>query len=85
MQAATQFCYTMHCELQLSGYLATGRCLRDVVLNSCTSAMQVRLDCYRVSLTPFKAYVEEMMKRLRDALGASLRKKVGWGRAAGMS
>jgi hypothetical protein len=36
----------------------------------------VRLDCYRVSLSPFKAYVEEMTKRLREALGASLRKKV---------
>jgi hypothetical protein len=29
-----------------------------------------------VSLSPFKAYVEEMIKRLREALGASLRKKV---------
>ncbi|WIA17572.1 hypothetical protein OEZ85_014399 [Tetradesmus obliquus] len=36
---------------------------------------EVRLDCYRVSLSPFKAYVEEMIKRLREALGASLRKK----------
>lgn len=27
-------------------------------------------------MSPFKAYVEEMIKRLREALGASLRKKV---------
>lgn len=36
---------------------------------------------YCVRLTGFKAYVEEMIKRLREALAASLRKKV-WDRGA---
>lgn len=38
---------------------------------------QVRIDVYCVRLTAFKAYVEEMIKRLREALAASLRRKVG--------
>eukprot|EP00878_Enallax_costatus_P024703 GHUV01026383.1.p1 GENE.GHUV01026383.1~~GHUV01026383.1.p1 ORF type:complete len:1576 (+),score=459.42 GHUV01026383.1:1611-6338(+) len=36
---------------------------------------EVRIDCYKISLAPFKAYLEEMMKRLREALASSLRKK----------
>lgn len=38
--------------------------------------MQVRIDVYCVRLGPLKAYVEEMIKRLREALAASLRKRV---------
>jgi hypothetical protein len=37
---------------------------------------QVRIDVYCVHLNAFKAYVEEMIKRLREALAASLRRKV---------
>jgi hypothetical protein len=36
----------------------------------------VRIDVYCVRLSPFKTYVEEMVKRLREALAASLRKRV---------
>jgi len=39
---------------------------------------QVRIDCYKVSLAPLKAYLEEMLKRLKEALASSLRKKVWW-------
>jgi hypothetical protein len=38
--------------------------------------VQVRIDVCCVRLNAFKAYVEEMIKRLREALGASLRKRV---------
>ncbi len=38
--------------------------------------LQVRVDCYRVSLLPLKASIDDLMKRLREALGASLRRKV---------
>jgi hypothetical protein len=37
----------------------------------------VRVGCYRVSLVVLKATIEEHMKRCRDALGLSLRRKVG--------
>jgi hypothetical protein len=37
----------------------------------------VRVECYCVSLAPLKEAAEELMKRLRTALGASLRRKVG--------
>ncbi len=39
-------------------------------------ALQVRLECYRVSLVPVKEAAEELMKKLKAALGASLRRKV---------
>lgn len=41
------------------------------------AAHQVRVGCYRVSLVVLKATIEEHMKRCRDALGLSLRRKVG--------
>lgn len=40
------------------------------------STLQVRIDVYCVRLNAFKAYVEEMIKRLRETLAASLRKRV---------
>lgn len=40
------------------------------------STLQVRIDLYCVRLNAFKAYVEEMIKRLRETLAASLRKRV---------
>lgn len=43
--------------------------------------MQVRIDIYCVRLNHFKAYGEEMIKRLREALAASLRKRVTPSRA----
>lgn len=53
----------------------------DVCKQCCSAAFrcccaQVRIDVYCVRLNAFKAYVEEMIKRLREALAASLRKRV---------
>lgn len=39
---------------------------------------EVRLDIYRVSLLPLKAAIDEQMKKMKEALGSSLRKKVGF-------
>ena len=41
----------------------------------------LQVDCYKLSLLPLKAAVEEQMKKLQEALVASLRRKVGgsWG------
>jgi len=38
---------------------------------------EIRVDCYRLVTAPFKAGVEESMRRLQDALGTVLRRKVG--------
>lgn len=38
---------------------------------------EIRIDCYRLNLGPFKAGVEDGMRRLREALGTVLRRKVG--------
>lgn len=45
---------------------------------------EIKVDCYKVSLVPVKAAIDEHMKKLQDALVASLRRKVresrgGWG------
>lgn len=37
--------------------------------------MQVRIECYKVSLAPIKASIDEHMKKLQDTLVASLRRK----------
>ena len=36
----------------------------------------MRIECYRVSLAPVKEAAEELMKKLKAALGSSLRRKV---------
>ncbi len=41
------------------------------------AAVQVRIECYKVSLAPVKASIDEHMKKLQDTLVASLRRKVG--------
>lgn len=41
---------------------------------------EIRVDCYRVSLVGLKATIDEQMKRMKEALGTSLRKKVSGGR-----
>jgi hypothetical protein len=47
---------------------------------------EIRADCYRVVTAPFKAGVEEGVRRMREALGAVLRRKVnfGWWLAVGL-
>lgn len=37
---------------------------------------EVQVDCYRISVAPVKACVEEQMKNLQNSLIRSLRKKV---------
>lgn len=39
---------------------------------------EVAVDCYRINLAPLKSGIEEMMKRLREALGRGLRRKVAY-------
>ncbi len=47
-----------------------GECIRVCV---CVTS---QIDCYTVSLLPVKAAVDEQMRKLQEALVASLRRKV---------
>lgn len=62
----------------VSGTLPPAQILCDVLHSHhpLLPAVQVRIDVYCVRLNHFKAYGEEMIKRLREALAGSLRKRV---------